>query len=262
MDEPQIRFDDGAAYEEFMGKWSRLVGDTFLQWLAPPAGQRWVDVGCGNGAFTELLYEHCAPNGALGVDPSQAQLEFARARGMPGSARFELGDAMALPCADRSFDAAVMALVLFFVPAPAQGLAEMRRVVRPGGNVSAYLWDFFGGGFPIATVHQEMTALGLQPLWPPSVEASRLEAMHALWVGAGLTDVATRTVEVQRSFDDFDDFWRIAQAGPGMSARLAAVPSETRAQLRQRVQARMPVGADGRLTCTARANAVKGVVPG
>ena len=61
MTDPRIRFDDGAAYEDFMGKWSLLAGDTFLQWLAPAPGARWVDVGCGNGAFTELLVQRCAP---------------------------------------------------------------------------------------------------------------------------------------------------------------------------------------------------------
>jgi ubiquinone/menaquinone biosynthesis C-methylase UbiE len=53
MDGQQIRFDDGEAYERMMGTWSRLVGDIFLDWLAPRPGQRWIDVGCGNGAFTE-----------------------------------------------------------------------------------------------------------------------------------------------------------------------------------------------------------------
>jgi len=80
MNDPQIRFDDGAAYEDFMGKWSQLAGDTFLQWLAPPPGRRWVDVGCGNGAFTEMLVERCAPIEVQGIDPSEEQVAFARTR--------------------------------------------------------------------------------------------------------------------------------------------------------------------------------------
>ena len=80
MAEPQIRFDDGAGYERMMGKWSRLAGEVFLDWLQPPSGLRWIDVGCGNGAFTELLAERCAPAEIQGVDPSEAQLAFARSR--------------------------------------------------------------------------------------------------------------------------------------------------------------------------------------
>src|ERR1700758_3439174 len=116
MTEYQIRFEDGAAYERMMGTWSRLAGDVFLDWLAPRPGQRWIDVGCGNGAFTELLVQRCAPAEVQGVDPSEAQLNFARPRHSAGIAHFQRGDAMALPFDSNSFDAAVMALVIFFVP--------------------------------------------------------------------------------------------------------------------------------------------------
>jgi SAM-dependent methyltransferase len=261
LDQPQIRFDDGAAYEDFMGKWSQLVGDVFLQWLAPAAGWRWIDVGCGNGAFTAKLVERCAPLSVHGVDPSPAQLAFARERFAPGAAEFALGDAMQLPCADRAFDAAVMALVLFFVPEPAQGVAEMARVVRPGGSVSAYAWDILGGGFPIVAMHEEMAALGTQPMWPPSVAAAHLDAMRTLWEGAGLIEVETRPITVQRSFDDFESFWHIAQAGPGIGPRVATMAAADVALLRDRVRARLPADAQGRITCSARANAVKGRVP-
>src|SRR5262249_29792494 len=83
MAQPEIRFDDGAAYEEGMGRWSRLAGNVFLDWLEPARGLRWIDVGCGSGAFTELLIERCAPSETHGVDPSNGQLAFARQR--PGA---------------------------------------------------------------------------------------------------------------------------------------------------------------------------------
>jgi ubiquinone/menaquinone biosynthesis C-methylase UbiE len=132
MNSPQIRFDDGAAYEEFMGKWSRLAGDAFLRWLDPARGWRWVDVGCGNGAFTQELVDRCAPLGVTGIDPSAEQVEYARQRLAGGNVKFDVGDAMALPYGNAAFDAAVMALVIFFVPDPAKSVAEMARVVRPG----------------------------------------------------------------------------------------------------------------------------------
>ena len=135
MAESQIRFEDGATYEHYMGAWSRLAGRVFLDWLALPAGLRWIDVGCGNGAFTELLVEHFAPASIDGVDPSEGQLAFVRTQPAGQIARYQKGDAMALPFASGTFDAAVMALVIFFVPDPAKGLAEMVRVVKPGGSV-------------------------------------------------------------------------------------------------------------------------------
>lgn len=261
MEAPQIRFDDGAAYEDFMGKWSRLAGDTFLHWLDPAPGWRWVDVGCGNGAFTEMLVERCAPVVVQGIDPSAEQIAFARERLATGPVHFDIGDAMVLPYADGAFDAAVMALVIFFVPDPAKSVGEMARVVRRGGSVSAYAWDILGGGFPFAALQEEMAALGSTPLWPPSVEASRIETMRALWSGAGLVQIETREIAVERTFADFDSFWKIAQTGPRLAARLAAMPTGDLQLLRDRLRARLTSDGDGRITCGARANAIKGRVP-
>ena len=128
MAEPQIRFTDGAAYERMMGVWSQLAGEVFIDWLAPRAGLRWIDTGCGSGAFTQLLADRCAPAEVQGIDPSEDQLAFARTRPAASVAQFQLGNAMALPFPEDRFDAAVMPLVIFFVPEPAKGIAEMARV--------------------------------------------------------------------------------------------------------------------------------------
>src|SRR5258708_18338422 len=110
----QIRFDDGAAYERYMGKWSQLAGETFLDWLAPRSGLRWLDVGCGNGAFTQMLVERCAPVGVHGIDPSQGQPAYARTRPTLRDAQLRPGDAMALPFPDYAVDAAGLIAALLF----------------------------------------------------------------------------------------------------------------------------------------------------
>jgi SAM-dependent methyltransferase len=261
MEAKPIRFDDGAAYEDFMGKWSQLAGATFLRWLAPPERWRWVDVGCGNGAFTEMLLERCSAVRVEGIDPSPEQLAFARARLAAHPVRFQVGDAMALPYGDAEFDAAVMALVIFFVPEPARAVAEMARVVRPGGSVSSYAWDILGGGFPFAVLQEEMTALGPTPLWPPSVEASRIETLRELWSNAGLAGIETRAIAVERTFADFDTFWKIAQTGPRLAPAIAGMSPGDRNLLQDRLRARLASDAQGRITCSASANAIKGQVP-
>ena len=261
MAEPQIRFDDGAGYERMMGKWSRLAGEVFLDWLKPHSGLRWIDVGCGNGAFTELLAERCAPAEIQGIDPSEAQLAFARSRHSAGVAHFRQGDAMALPFADHSFDAAVMALVIFFVPEPPAGVAEMARVVRPGGLIASYAWDIEGGGFPHEPLLAEMRAMGLPPIRPPSFAASRMENLRTLWTGAGLDRIETREITVQRTFADFDDFWTTSLLGSSVGPTVAAMASGDVELLKTRVHARLPADAAGRITYGARANAVKGRVP-
>src|SRR4051812_27103867 len=128
MGKTQIRYDDGAAYERMMGTWSRAAGETFLDWLAPSRGLRWIDIGCGTGAFTELLVKRCAPTAVEAVDPSGAQLSLAGGGPVGQSGNFRLADALALPFPEARFDAAIRALVIFFVPDPAAGVAEMARV--------------------------------------------------------------------------------------------------------------------------------------
>ncbi len=261
MAELQIRFDDGAAYERMMGVWSRLAGEIFLDWLAPLAGLRWIDVGCGNGAFTALVVERCAPAEVQGIDPSEGQLAYARARPAARVAEFRQGDAMALPFPADRFDAAVMALVIFFVSDPAKGVAEMARVVCPGGMVATYVWDVFGGGFPPEPFHAEMRALGLTPLRPPRSDVSRMEALRELWTGANLDAVETREIAVQRTFADFDDFWTTSLLGASIGPTVAAMTSGDVERLKARMRARLPADAAGRITYGARANAIKGRVP-
>ena len=263
MGQQPIRFDDGAAYERAMGVWSRLAGEVFLDWVAPPSGLRWIDVGCGNGAFTELVVQRHAPREMHGIDPSDAQIEFARKRPALASATLGKGDAMALPYEANRFDAATMALVIFFVPDPKVGVAEMKRVVRPGGTIAAYAWDILNpGGFPFRPVMEEVRAAGFSPPLPPSADISRFDAMRALWADAGLQGVEMREITVERTFASFDEFWGVTTAMGSFKAAIAEMPAEKAAALKERVQAKLPPDSAGRITYSSRANAVKGVVPG
>lgn len=257
----QIRFDDGAAYEQMMGIWSRIAGEIFIDWVAPAKGLKWIDVGCGNGAFTELLVERCAPAEVQGLDPSDGQLAFARNRHRAEVAEFHQGNAMALPFSERSFDAAVMALVIFFVPDPAKGVAEMVRVVRPGGTISAYAWDIPGGGLPSEPILSEMRAIGYKTVSPPSAAVSRIEALHDVWTKAGLEAVETREITVQRTFANFDEFWSINLLGPSVSAVVGGMTPADIERLKAAVRTRLPADSAGRITYGSRANAVKGRVP-
>ncbi len=261
MAKPELRFSDGAAYERTMGVWSRLAGDVFLDWLAPEAGLAWVDVGCGNGAFTEAIVARTAPAAVEGVDPSDGQIDFARKRAPGSIAGYRVGDAMALPFPDDHFDAATMALVIFFVPEPATGVAELVRVTRPGGRVAAYVWDMYGAGFPLEPLLAEMRAMGMTPPMPPSMEASRLETLRGLWSAAGLGGIETREITVERTFADFTEFWSTV-LGSSFARAFADLDEATRQDLETRVRTRLSPAADGTLTTTAHAFAIQGRVAG
>src|SRR6516162_6384524 len=176
-------------------------------------------------------------------------------------AKFDCGEAMALPFPGEAFDAAIMALVIFFVPDPAKSVAEMARVVRPGGMVATYIWDMLGGGFPLEPIRIEMRAMGLTVVNPPSPEASRIDVLRHLWTRAGLSEVETREITVHRTFPDFEDFWTTSLSSPNMRSVIPATAPNDIELLKARVRARLPADATGRITYSARANAVKGRVP-
>src|SRR5437763_1133295 len=108
----------GAAYEPFVGRWSRLVAREFLAWLAVPPGGRWLDVGSGTGALSQTILDRAAPQSVRGIDRSEAFVAYARAQVRDERASFETGDAQALPVGGGEFDAAVSGLVLNFVLQP------------------------------------------------------------------------------------------------------------------------------------------------
>jgi len=262
MSEVKVVFDDGAVYEQAMGQWSLLVGAEFLDWLAPQSGLRWLDVGCGSGAFAELLMQRCAPAELHAVDPSEAQIAYARQREGACGVTFHLGNAMALPFPDRRFDAVVMALVIAFVPDPAGAVAEMVRVATPGAMVATYMWDMLGeGGSPMWPVTAELRAAGIEPATVPGAPASRAEALQSVWQAAGLEAIEACSITARRIFADFDTFWDAASQIGTLRPTLAGLSPTDVHRVRQAVRARLPADENGRISYSARANAIKGRVP-
>jgi SAM-dependent methyltransferase len=255
-------FGDGAAYERLMGRWSKIAGRQFLDWLAMPDGLRWLDVGCGNGAFTEEIVSMGAPASVTGIDPSAGQIDYARTRPGTRMAEYHVGDAQALPFADQSFDAATMALVIAFVPDPARGAAELKRVLRPGGTAAAYMWDLENFSLPLGPIYRALHDMGLPAPQPPSYQVSSRQALSDLWRGAGFEVAETTPIRVTAAFADFNDFWTSCTLPVGPHARFVnSLPDAAREDLRGRLRASLPTAADGRISYGCIANAVKGRVP-
>jgi len=253
----------GDLYEPYVGRWSRVVAKEFLPWLGVPPGKRWLDVGCGTGALTQCILRDAAPAEVRGVDPSPGFIEYAKAHAKEAS--FEVGDAQALPVEGSKFEAAVAGLVLNFVAKPERAAAEMRRAVRPGGTVAAYVWDY-AGKMELMRYFWD-AAVDLNPAARALDEGVRFplcypEPLAALFREAGLNDVQVRAIDAPTPFRDFDDYWTPFLGGqapaPGYCMSL---DEERRAALRERIRSKLPFRADGSIHLVARAWAVKGIVP-
>jgi SAM-dependent methyltransferase len=253
----------GQAYEPYVGRWSRLVAREFLAWLQVPPGSRWLDVGCGTGALTATILSHSLPTAVTGIDSSDGFVAHARRHIPDPRASFRQADAQDLPFPSGSFEAAVSALVLNFVPQPDRAIAEMARVTHPGATVAAYVWDYAGRmdlmrHFWDAAAALDSTAATLDegrrfPLCHP-------EPLERLFSEAGLQAVAVRPIDVPTDFRDFDDYWSPFLGGQGPAPAYAmSLPEQQRATLRDQLRATLPTAPDGSIHLTARAWAVRGL---
>ena len=178
------------------------------------------------------------------------------------SRQFQIAGAQDLPFADNSFDAAIMALVISFVPDPAKAVSEMARVVRPGGMVATYMWDIPGGGLPVQPINEAMRAMGLGYPLPPGAEVTRQDNMRALWEKSGLQSVETRAIRIRVEYSGFDDFWDANSPPIGPSGKaIHELSPAMREQFKAKLRKHLPQGADGRISYESFANAVQGRVP-
>lgn len=261
MSTSNAMFTDGEAYERLMGRWSKLVGDQFIQWLAPAPNLDWLDVGCGNGAFSEEVANKAKPKSIVGLDPSPAQIEFAKSRTGLNAAKFQIGDAHALPFADASFDVSVMALVIAFLQDPAKALAEQMRVTKSGGQIATYMWDL-PAGVPVSPIYKALAKLGHPAPLPPNPGIAKIEALQNLWQNAGLTAVASKVFNITVTFENFDDFWQTNSIPIGPQGKfIEALPIAIKEQLIAELKTQLPKLADGKIVYASFANAVKGVKP-
>ena len=258
------RWSSGEAYERYVGRWSRPVARDFVAWLALGINADWLDVGCGTGALTEILLAQATPARVEGIDASEAYVATARAAVVDKRVAFRVGDAQELPFRDGEFDAAVSGLVLNFVPDGRRMVSEMRRVVKGGGTVAVYVWDYAGEMQLMRRFWD--AAMVLDPGAAALDEGSRFsvtrpESLKTLFEGAGLGDVSLKAIDVPTHFRSFDDYWQPFLGGNGAAPGYCmSLSEERRAALRERLRSTLPVEPDGSIRLSARAQAVKGRV--
>jgi len=265
MDEPALEtWTSGDAYERFMGRWSQIAARQFVAWLGVDAASRWLEVGCGSGALTRTALELASPSAIVGVEPSAGFVTSARRLTPDACAEFTQGNATALPFRDGAFDVAVSGLVLNFVPDAPRALAEMARTAQPGGTVAAYVWDYSDGMEMLRYFWD--AAAALDPAAAALDEGRRFPLCRPgplieLFRSAGLAGVEVRPLDVPTVFRDFEDYWAPFLSGQGPAPGYAvALTDSRRSALKDRLAASLSATADGTISLTCRAWAVRGTV--
>lgn len=261
---PAYRASDGAAYDWFLGRWSRRLAAPFIEFARLPPHGPLLDVGCGTGSLAATLAAQAKGRTIVGADLSPSYLQQAR-RNAP-SGLYTVADAGRLALRDTAFAASLAQLVLNFVPDPAGAVAEMCRVTRPGGIVAASVWDFRGG-----LVYQRLfwdTASGIDDgagkardrLFATPLATA--EGLVRLWTEAGLREIATQPITIRMDYESFEDYWQPLLGGQGpVGTYVTGLDEGRRTLVRERVRlAYLAGGADGVRSMAATAWAVRGTV--
>lgn len=251
-------------YELFMGRWSRLIAHAFIEWLSPPPARHWLDIGCGTGALSEAILTNAAPASVIAIDPSHAFIMFAQHKLADPRVSFRVGHALDLPVGTHLFDIVVSGLALNFIPEPASALRSMRRVLRPGGVIALYVWDYVGKMEMLRYFWD--SAIALDPRAPALDEGVRFpicqpEALTQICAEAGLRHVEVRALEATMEFTDFADYWSPFLGGQGPApGYVSGLGVADRTALEEHLRTRLPYREDGSLSLVARAWAVQATI--
>jgi ubiquinone/menaquinone biosynthesis C-methylase UbiE len=252
-----------AGYEQLMGRWSRRLAQPFITFAGVADGERVLDVGCGTGSLTFVLPQAAEVSEVATIDFSPVFVEEAQRRNTDPRITIAQGDACALPFLDGHFDRALALLVLHFVPEADKAVAEMRRVVRPGGVVAAAVWDHLGG------------MSGMRMMWDTLAaqdeDARRMRSLYCFqpmmrqtFMAQGLSHVEETELLIRMEYENFADYWEpiAAREGP-LGKNVAGLDPARRAQADEAVRAAYEAGQpDGPRSFVAVAWACRGVAPG
>ncbi len=237
-----VSFDVSAdAYLRFMGRYSEPLAVKFADLAAVGRGQRVLDVGCGPGALTAELMSRVGPDAVSAVEPSASFAAAVRER-LPG---VEVREATAerLPFPDGAFDAALAQLVVHFMTDPVAGLREMGRVTRPGGVISACVWDHAGARGPLSLFWQAVRQLDPDADDESGLAGVREGHLATLFAQAGLNGTQATTLTVQAGYASFGDWWEPFTLGVGPAgAYVTSLAPDRRAALREHCRHLLPAG--------------------
>jgi SAM-dependent methyltransferase len=264
MPELSDKWAASATYEDFMGRWSRLLAPRFVSWLLVRPSANWLDVGCGTGALAEAICAQANPASVVACDPSEPFIEYARRRQVDPRVSFVVTGVGQLPTRLGGFDSVTSLLALNFFPKPAAAIDEMRRITAGNGLVSACVWDYAGR---MEFLRRFWDSVGAVDPGAAEVDEGRRfpvcrpDALESLFREAGLADVVSDSIEIPTRFSTFAEFWKPFLGGTGPApSYVASLGSPQREALATRLERSLPREPDGAISLVARAWVVRGVV--
>ena len=263
MRELSDRWAAGATYEDFMGRWSRLLAPRFVSWLPVRPAAHWLDVGCGTGALGDAICAEAHPASIVACDPSEPFVEYARQHQLDSRVSFVVAGVGQLPTRPGGFDSVTSLLALNFFPKPDAAIEEMRRITAMGGFISACVWDYAGRmdllrcfWDSVAAVDPKASDLDEGHRFP----ICRPDALESLFRGGGLADVVCESIEIPTRFATFAEFWTPFLGGTGPApSYVSNLESRQREALAAHLDRSLPREPDGAISLVARAWVVRGI---
>jgi len=224
-----------------MGQYSEPLAVRFADLAGVRPGQRVLDVGCGSGALTAELVSRTGADAVSAVEPSASFAAAVRER-LPG-VDVRLAAAEGLPFGDGVFDAALAQLVIHFMADPVMGLREMGRVTRPGGVVSACVWDHAGGRGPLTAFWSAVRELDPAADDESGLAGVREGHLAGLFAQAGLGRAQATTLTVRVRHASFEQWWEPFTRGVGPAGTyVASLAPDRRDALREQCRRLLPAG--------------------
>ena len=251
------------AYDRHVGRYGPELAGEMVRVSAIRPGQRALDVGCGTGALTMALAARLGGGSVAGIDPSERFVAACRKR-VPG-ADVRVGTGEELPWEDDEFDVVLAQLVVDGMNDARHGAAEMLRVARPGGVLSACVWDFEEGMRLLRAVWD--SALEVDAELARSFGAdrrnpfSRPRELEELWGTTGLERIELGQLQAGADYADFDDLWYPFAHGVGSLGSFYEALDEPGRERFKRGAADRLGSPSGRFRLTATAWYVRGTAP-
>jgi SAM-dependent methyltransferase len=237
-----------------MGRYSEPLAKKFADWAGVRPGQTALDVGCGPGALTAVLVDRLGVDSVAAIDPSPPFVEAIRNR-LPGL-DVRQGGAESMPYDDSQFDHALAQLVVHFMKNAGAGLTEMARVTKPGGVVSACVWDLADDRGPISPFWRAARQLNGRVVDESQLAGVNDGDLMRLAVAAGLDDVEPMELSVTVRYPTFDIWWEPYTLGVGPAGDyVASLDDARRTALRNQCRSVLP---EAPFEITAVAWAVRG----